>query len=338
MNQGDLWKYCTTAQTREFLLSLQLLGHTRVSNAQQISCLYSLSNHLEDHYQTYFITKRDGSKRKILAPDSLLKKVQKNILATCLAGRTCSPYATAYRKGIPLVSNATPHLGKKQLLKLDIEDFFGSITVPMIARSAFPRIYFPPAIAGLLTQLCAYEDCLPQGAPTSPMISNLVMKPFDDSIGAWCAERQISYTRFCDDLTFSGDFDPKEVKNKVQNFLFELGFSLNKRKTKQLSASQQQSVTGIVVNQKAQTARTYRKKVRQEVYYCQKYGVQSHLIHQGMASQQVLDQKIVQQYLQQLLGKTNFILQVNPSDQEFLQARKSLQKLLQQLEIEVNKS
>ncbi|MTD42280.1 RNA-directed DNA polymerase [Erwinia sp. CPCC 100877] len=329
MSHRDLWKYCTPAKNREFLLSLQLLGQTELSDAQQISCLYSLSNHLEAHYRTYFLIKRNGSKRKISAPDLLLKKVQKNILTVCLTNRTCSPYATAYRKGVQLLENATPHLGQKQLLKLDIEDFFGSITVPMIARSAFPRTYFPSSVAGLLTQLCAYDDCLPQGAPTSPLISNLVMKPFDDSIGQWCAQRQITYTRFCDDLTFSGDFAPKEVKKKVQNFLFELGFTLNKIKTKQLSASQRQSVTGIVVNTKAQVPRSYRKKLRQEIYYCLKFGVRSHLIHQHTTSQPVLEQEEDQRYLQQLIGKTNFILQVNPSDQEFLQAKKALKELLQ---------
>jgi RNA-directed DNA polymerase len=329
MSHGDLWKYSTSEKNREFLLSLQLLGRTDLSAEQQISCLYRLSNQLEAHYRTYFLTKRNGTKRKISAPDQLLKRVQKNIVTSCLAQRSCSPYATAYRKGVQLVDNARPHLGQKQLLKLDIEDFFGSITVPMIARSAFPRIYFPPSVAGLLTQLCSYEDCLPQGAPTSPCISNLVMKPFDDYIGAWCADRQITYTRFCDDLTFSGTFELKEVKNKVQNFLFELGFSLNKKKTSQRKASQRQCVTGIVVNAKLQANRSYRKKLRQEIYYCLKFGVRSHLMQQRTDDQQTLGQEEMQQYLQQLIGKTNFILQVNPSDQEFLQAKITLKKLCQ---------
>jgi RNA-directed DNA polymerase len=329
MSHGDLWKYSTPEKKREFLLSLRLLGQSELNEMQQINCLYRLSNHLEAHYRTYFLTKQDGAKRKILAPDLLLKQVQKNIVTSCLAQRTCSPYATAYRKGVQLVDNARPHLGQKQLLKLDIEDFFGSITVPMIARSAFPSIYFPPSIAGLLTQLCAYDDCLPQGAPTSPFISNLVMKPFDDSIGAWCAERQITYTRFCDDLTFSGVFETKEVKNKVQNFLFELGFSLNKKKTRQLSSSQRQCVTGIVVNTKIQVSRSYRKKLRQEIYYCLKFGVRSHLMQQRTDDQQTFRQEEIHHYLQQLIGKTNFILQVNPTNQEFLQAKIDLKKLWQ---------
>ena len=113
----------------------------------------------------------------------------------------------------------------------------------------------PPAAGVLLTSLCCYRDCLPQGSPVSAAVSNLVMRPFDEYMGTWCRERGISYTRYCDDLTFSGDFNVKEVRDKAENFLKVMGFSLNRKKTRVLGRGQRQCVTGIVVNDFPQAAR-----------------------------------------------------------------------------------
>ena len=324
MPDMPLWKYCTTAQYLEFLISLQLFGDTDWCAEKQISCLYTISNDVNAHYQRTTILKRDGTPRHLLAPDPLLKKIQKNILRNILAPVPVSPYATAYHKGADVVANAAAHLGQKLLLKLDIEDFFGSIIFPMVRRSAFPDIYFPPAVSTLLTHLCCYNDALPQGAPTSPTISNLVMKPFDSHIGEWCSARGIIYTRYCDDMTFSGDFDAKAVKNKAGHFLQALGFSLNQEKTKLLTRHTRQSVTGIVVNQKLQVSRDYRRQLRQEIYFCQKFGVVSHLKRMNYP----LESGDVARYLQALQGKVNFLLQVNPGDDVFRQAMSGIKQMI----------
>nr|WP_086350734.1 reverse transcriptase family protein [Enterococcus sp. 9E7_DIV0242]OTP11656.1 hypothetical protein A5888_003755 [Enterococcus sp. 9E7_DIV0242] len=324
----DIWKYITVEQCNEFLLSFQLLGETTLSNKEQITCLYSLSNTLEKHYEQYTLVKSNGGTRKITKPDERLKLVQKNILANILSQRSVSIYATAYQKGVGLIMNAQPHTEKQQILKLDIEDFFDSISFSQVYAYGFPRSYFPKATAGLLTNLCCYNHCLPQGAPTSPMISNLVLRSFDDSIGQWCVEKGISYTRFCDDMTFSGTFDATTVKNKVQAFLVELGFSLNKKKTRVISKHEQQTVTGIVVNEKSQAPRTYRKQLRQEIYYCMKFGVSSHIARKTAVAPHLIEQRTIENYLLSLLSKTNFILQINPLDEEFLQARTQLKVLL----------
>lgn len=319
-----LWKYCTTAHYLEFIRSLQLFGDTEWCAEKQISCLYTISNNIHAHYQQTTILKRDGTPRHLLAPDPVLKKIQKNILRNILAPIEVSPYATAYHKGADVVSNAAAHLGQKQLLKLDIEDFFGSIIFPMVRRSAFHNIYFPSPVSTLLTHLCCYNDALPQGAPTSPAISNLVMKPFDIHIGEWCLARGINYTRYCDDMTFSGDFDAKAVKNKVRNFLQVLGFSLNQEKTKLLTQHTRQSVTGIVVNQKLQVSRDYRRQLRQEIYFCQKFGVVSHL----KRINHPLGNGDVEWYLQALQGKVNFLLQVNPGDDVFRKAVAGIKQMI----------
>lgn len=330
---NQIWKYLTKEHCQEFLLSLCLLDGTDLTPEQQLVCLYSVSNHIEAHYQVHQIPKRDGTKRTIHEPDPLLKLIQRNLLHHVLDHITCSTCATAYRKGQPIVANATPHVDQQLLLKLDIEDFFGSITFPMIYQKAFPVIYFPPQVATLLTHLCCYEDALPQGAPTSAAISNIVMRPFDDHMVEWCQEREIVYTRYSDDLTFSGDFEPRDVISKVRNFLAELGFELNRKKTRVLYPHQQQAVTGIVVNQKPQIAKSYRKELRQEIYYCLKFGAAAHLAFRNNLETPP-DKTNQLKYLQHLLGKVNYVLQVNPEDPAFQTARTQLLSLIAAIQTE----
>lgn len=324
MGDQSLWKYCSREQCQELLTEFQLFGEINWSEERQIACLYALSNHISSHYRSVLIPKRDGTARKLCIPDTLLKLVQRNILHHILDLLPVSSYATAYRKGVTIVSNVSCHTQKEKILKLDIHDFFGSIPFILVYQSVFHSDRFPSSVGTLLTHLCCYNGCLPQGAPASAAISNLVMKPFDEYMGKWCGERGITYTRYCDDMTFSGSFEAYKVKNKVRSFLRVIGFELNEKKTKLLLAGQRQSVTGVVVNEKPQVSKEYRTKLRQEVYYCLKFGTESHLAH--MNPQDSGTKESAERYLQRLLGKINFVLQVNPQDEYFKAARVRLRK------------
>ena len=312
-----LWRYCTKEQCRDLLLSFQLFGETNWSFEKQIACLYTVSNHIEAHYHYIIIPKKDGSKRQLDIPDYILKKIQKNILHHIIEKFSVPECATAYQKGKGILNNVTPHIGKKTVLKLDIKDFFHSIIFPMVYARAFPEEYFPPSIRTLLTYLCCYRDRLPQGAPSSAAISNLVLKPFDTYMELWCKDRNIQYTRYCDDMTFSGNFHKKEVMKKVQHFLHLSGFSLNYKKTKELSSNRRQQVTGIVVNSKPQVSKEYRRRVSQEIYYCQKFGVLSHLKYIDDKEHLPLGQIGVRKYVYSLQGKVQYILYINPEDKLF---------------------
>ncbi len=136
------------------------------------------------------------------------------------------------------------------------------------------------------------------------------MKPFDEYIGSWCEENNISYTRYCDDMSFSGDFDVKIVKNKVKSFLKELGFEINEKKIKIIKKGKRQNITGIVVNQKMQVSKSYRNNIRQEIYYIKKYNISSHLKYINCNYSE-------EEYLNRLLGKINFVLNINSNDIEF---------------------
>lgn len=324
----ELWKYCSGEQINEMLRSFRLLEGTSVREESVFKCLYAVSNNASRHYHSVRIKKQSGGVRHLLVPDALLRTIQKNLLHHVLDGLQVSEYATAYKKQMSVVDNALPHVGQEQILKLDIKDFFGNITFIMVYQSAFPGIYFPPPVRRLLTELCCYEDYLPQGAPTSPMVSNLVMKSFDEYMGAWCANRQISYTRYCDDLTFSGEFNVKGLKDKVSSYLRTMGFELNERKTRLLKRHNRQTVTGIVVNERPNVGREYRRRLRAEIYYCKKYGVEAHLRRSGKTEWMCEGEPEVLRYLQHLLGKIQFILQTDPEDAVFGRAREDIREMI----------
>lgn len=314
---------------RACLIALALTGRTDWDADKEIRCLYSLSNRSERHYRKIALTKRSGGLRTLYTPDFLLKTVQRNILRNVLSHFPLSPFATAYREKCSTLDNARPHVEQKQILKLDIESFFDNITF-IHAYRLFRKTELPIAVVTLLSRLCCYRDALPQGAPTSPAISNLIMKGFDDSMGQWCQERNIVYTRYCDDMTFSGDFDARQVKNRVSGLLYEMGFALNVRKSRLVMMDKRQTVTGIVVNQKPQLARDTRRGLRQEVYFCQRFGVTSHLMRTGAFNPKVSQQEQRLRYLQSLQGKIAHLLQINPDDDEFQNAQSAVRRLLKE--------
>ena len=278
--------------------------------------LYGLSNNLEKHYHNVLIPKRDGSKRKLSVPDLILKRVQKSIADNILAQYPISSYAKAYKIGSNVQRNAQPHVGKKKILKLDIEGFFDHILYSQVKNIVFCEEKFAEPIRVLLTMLCYYKESLPQGAPTSPAITNIIMYDFDEAVGAFCNEKKIAYTRYCDDMTFSGDFDEGEVIAFVKGELCKLGLFLKNRKTAVVPASKRQTVTGVVVNEKLNITKEYKKKIRQEMHYIQKFGLDEHIKRCKIADKQ--------QYVLSLRGRIAFVLQTTPNDCEFLEYKKIL--------------
>ena len=107
--KSDIWKYCNKSHTREFLLSLGLTGKLNLPEEKQLSLLYGLSNHAEEHYQKVQIPKRNGTWRTLYVPDSLLKYIQKQILHKILMQFPVSSCASEYKKGCALKENAAPH-------------------------------------------------------------------------------------------------------------------------------------------------------------------------------------------------------------------------------------
>ena len=281
--------------------------------------LYAVSNNLSKHYRKAKLPKKSGGFRNLSVPDEVLKSIQKQIAEVLLIHSPTSRYAKAYRFGSSTLRNAKHHVGKQVVLKLDILHFFDSIRYSTLKDKVFPEEIYAEPLRILLTMLCYYKDALPQGAPSSPTITNIILYEFDEQMGQWCRDRGIAYTRYCDDMTFSGDFEPSEVIGYVRLELKKMGFLLNEQKTRIQRPGQQQTVTGIVVNEKLSIPADYRRKLRQKLYYCKKFGIQEHLQKVGLEIPE-------DTYRMQLLGKVNYVLQVHPDDGDMHEARKWLQQ------------
>lgn len=279
--------------------------------------LYAVSNNLDKHYHKIQIPKKSGGFRNLSVPDAVLKSIQKQISDVLLIHMPVSRYAKAYRFGCSTLRNAKHHVDKQIVLKLDILHFFDSIRYSAVKDKVFPEEIYAEPLRILLTMLCYYKDALPQGAPSSPAITNIILYEFDELIGQWCRGRGIDYTRYCDDMTFSGNFEPANVIRFVRLKLKEIGFLLNEQKTRIQRPGQQQTVTGIVVNKKLSIPSDYRRKLRQELYYCRKFGIREHL-------QKIGPEISENAYRMRLLGKVNYVLQVHPDDCIMLEAKKWL--------------
>ncbi len=295
--------------------------------------LWPIVKRADDMYKTSQMPKKDGGIRKLCAPNSRLKSIQHNILKKFLNKMPVSNYATAYIKGKTLIDNAKPHTNKKFILKMDISDFFGSIHFEQVYNAAFNTTLFPKQIGFMLTSLCCRKDVLPQGAPTSPTLSNIVMKRFDDYIGNWCLKRGIAYTRYCDDMTFSSNKPLYNVYVKVKKTLEDMGFELNCKKTHFVTAGSRQSVTGLTVNQKVSVSKDYKRTLRQEIYYSLKYGLAESIMNGDKTDFVKNNAPDTTAYYHNLVGRINYVLQIEPDNDYFREALHKLRtgKILAQI-------
>ena len=217
-------------------------------------------------YREVFIPKKSGGRRRLQVPEDELKQVQRRILRRLLVKARVHPAATAYEPGRSIVDNARPHVGQAVVLKLDLVDFFPSCSAERVDRLFRWRGWNREA-AALLTQLCTREGGLPQGAPTSPRLSNLLLKPFDMCLERRVTRRKGTYTRYADDITISFPKDyPRRIRGIIQyvrRLAKAFGLEVHVgRKLRILRRHQQQRVTGLVVNDRVNLPRTQRRKLR----------------------------------------------------------------------------
>ncbi|PFI53287.1 reverse transcriptase [Bacillus cereus] len=283
--------------------------------------ILKVTNAPKQSYRRFSIAKKNGDKRIIHEPLPTLKIIQEWILHEILNNIDVSPYAKAYRKKVSLKDNVKFHRNQKKVLRLDIKDFFGSIKQNQVL-SIFLKIGYTIDVSTLLAKICTLSGKLPQGSPTSAALSNLVMRGFDKEISLYCNEKKIRYTRYADDMTFSGDFKEQKLIKKVKSYLSWIRLELNLDKTNLMRKHNRQLVTGITVNEKIQVNVQKRRKLRQEVYFIRKYGLCSHLRHRGFAE---YDSEM---YIKSLIGKIGYCLFINPKDEEFREYLKFLKSEL----------
>ena len=237
-------------------------------------------------YDEYEIQKKHSKKkRKICAPHSDLMRAQHIIYQNILLKD--SNYSENAHGFIPkndiiakgVYSNALPHEGCKWLLNMDLKDFFPSICYDRVL-AYFKSLGYEDEVSIGLTELCTFHMRLPQGAPTSPMLSNLIAKRLDADCKNLASRKGCQYTRYADDLTFSGQYVENRVTaDEVTAIIFKNGFKVNRQKTKEKIWGQRQMVTGLTVTNGVHIPKTYRKDVWMELHCCKKFGVKNHIQH-----------------------------------------------------------
>lgn len=286
---------------------------------QEYRELNRLARQRDRWYYTARIPKNTGEMRSLRIPSFTLAWQQARIGRAILDKLPVSPYACAYRKGYRLLDCAAPHTGKAVLVHLDIRDFFGSIREEMVFEALVRETGYPKGLVRFLTRLCCFRGRLPQGACTSPALSNIVFRLCDDALAQLARHMGLEYTRYSDDLFFSGgsNTDTAALIGQVRKILTQHGFFLNSKKTKILRRDRCQRVVGIVVNEKPQVSRKYRRELLQELYYQEKFGADCY------AAREAGDYGT---YLNRLRGKVAYVLQVDPENRTFQEAGSRLSR------------
>lgn len=281
--------------------------------------LYAITNKQHLFYREFKILKKNGKKREISEPLPNLKEIQRWINTNILKKlENKNKYIKSYRSNSSIKDNAKFHKKQKNVLTIDIKDYFPSIDELKIIYF-FKELGYKEDIAVVLGKLCCLDGSLPQGAPTSPLLSNLVTMQIDYRLFGYCKKRNIRYTRYADDLTFSGEFEVGDILRISKKILEENGFEINYEKIRNRKQNQRQEVTGITVNEKLQASIKIRRFIRKEVYYIVKYGLESHIEKQNIKTPN---------YIYKLIGIINFILFVNPKDLKMKENKEKLYKLL----------
>ncbi|HUG94149.1 MAG TPA: reverse transcriptase family protein [Planctomycetaceae bacterium] len=254
------------------------------------------------HYRYRWIGKRGGSARLLEAPKMRLKAIQRRILRDVLDRIDPHAAAHAFRRGRSVVSYVAPHAGRHFVLRIDLREFFPSVRRARV-HALFRTVGYPERVARLLAALCTNsvpqsvldtvpgpigledrdrlrrvfaEPHLPQGAPTSPALANLCAWRLDCRLSGLARSAGAAYTRYADDLLFSGD---RRLFRRLASFrvmvlaiVLDEGFTIHNRKTRVMTGALRQQAAGVVVNQHANIPREQYDWLKAVLYNCVRFG------------------------------------------------------------------
>ena len=285
------------------------------------------------HYQRFTVPKKAGGVRVISAPMPRLKRAQYWVLDNILAKVPVHPAAHGFLPGHGIVSNAQPHADQDVVINLDLQDFFPSVSHPRI-KGLFVQLGYGEAVATVLALLCsearadalvidgetvhiagrAKDRVLPQGAPTSPQLTNVLCRRLDARLAALAKQLGFAYTRYADDLSFSASGEAAErvgqLLRRVRWIVRAEGFTPHPDKHSVMRRGRQQSVTGLVVNGAAPSvSRAQRKRLRAALHRAQT---------QGLAHAHWQQHPVTRA---QLMGWAQFVNQVQPAHGRLLVAQ-----------------
>lgn len=270
-------------------------------------------------YHEFPIPKRTGGKRIIHSPSRPLKDIQKRL----------SFYLTkAYTSYVPdhvhgfiktsrqeksrnIITNATKHLCMPQILNIDIENFFPSITAEKIksALMNLPFQMYSDEGASIISLFLTYNWTLPAGSPASPVMSNIIFYETDIEMQKFCAANYLVYTRYADDLSFSGNDISDDIINAIKAIILKYDYKTNERKVRLQSKQSAQYVTGIKVNQKLNVNRKYIRQLRSILHDWEVNGIQkaSQKYYKGKLHHFRSTADLIRSFQASIKGKLSFL-------------------------------
>ena len=283
-------------------------------------------------YKKFRVPKRSGGYRNIHSPNSSLGIVQRKLSQVLYAVYRPRPSVHGFATSRSIVTNAQAHVKKKFILNLDIKDFFGSINFGRVRGLFLANPYkLDKKVATVLAQICCFDNKLPQGAPTSPVVSNLICAKMDSELQRFSRKYGLFYTRYADDITLSINRDklPSSLVSSYENGFSKVvlgdelreiiesnGFQINDAKVRLAHNTQRQEVTGLIVNNNVNVKRKYVRSISGALHAWEKYGLGAaeETYRVKYAKKNTLPEKNTAQFLDALRGKIEFVGSVRGKD------------------------
>jgi RNA-directed DNA polymerase len=231
----------------------------------------------EKRYTTFEIPKKSGGVRTIMSPNIGLKTILFCVNKILEAIYIPNNNAYGFVQNRNIVDNATKHINQNYIFNIDLKDFFPSVSQARVwKRLQLKPFCFNVEIASILAGLCCNNSVLPQGAPTSPMLTNIICEKLDRKLNGLAKRFNLHYSRYADDITFSSMHNVYQVnsefRNELQRIIAEQNFTINDKKTRLNKIGDKQEVTGLIVSDRVNTNKKYIKDIRTVLHNWEKDG------------------------------------------------------------------
>ena len=330
-------KYAEILETQDLPVIFSTL-HLSMLVGVNFQIIKGIISNTNSHYTHYEIKKRKGGKRPISSPRRTLKKIQTWINTEILSKIEINENAYGFVPKKSIADNAKTHIGQECILNIDLLDFFDSIPEKRI-YGIFKAFGYHTNLAVDLAKLCTSKrktltkvsfsldsstkistesliekTFLPQGAVTSPSLSNIVARRLDKRLSGYAGKNNLKYSRYADDITLSGNGENIIKISALDKIVREEGFQINSKKTKLFKKeANKKIVTGLIVSDTVRIPKKFKKEVERHLFFCQKYGVESHIKY--LENKYSYEKGYFKDWLR---GKICFIFMVEPQEGEKL--------------------
>jgi len=340
--KNDLHSQLFVDTTLEYALNLTDNGlpvifstkHFSVILGLEFKTLKGIIGMRNNLYHFYQINKKRGGKRQIAVPHKKLKHIQQWIKINILDKIKYSEYANAYIKERSILTNALNHINSEIILNIDLTKFFETINENRI-YAIFKRLGYHTNLAVDFAKICTclipptyfktfntlerslfkniFEKkiaVLPQGAPTSPALSNLVCENLDKRLNGLAMVQNVNFSRYADDLTFSGKKNDIPRLSIIKKIIQQENFYINWKKVKRYKSGQRQMVTGLLVNDnKVRIPKKFKKEIYRHLHFCSKYGAKQHFDY--LKNYHGIDKGFQKEWL---FGKICYVKAIEPEE------------------------